>query len=399
MVTATGQWNLCDGVQIRQTQSRREEHPSTLASIAQRMRPKLLHTARTKFEVQVKLVRIPTTNLTCSQPGRVMRILPQPVPRLELVVTCYNRKRRTCEKEQLRLFDGQSGFCCSSQTPEHLEENQDVPASVPEDAHPFTSSESSEELELNNLFNNTIFRRKYWIKEVLKSGGYGTVYIGVRREDNHPDSEEHWTSAPHEVLIGLFVTPVLLDWFDLGSSVLLVMERPEPCMDLVDYINSLECHMSEVQAKMMFRQLLDASVEMLSCGVFHRDIKPDNILVETGQNEPRVRFIDFGSAARFSPRQIFTKPAGTLLYLPPEWFKTSRYRAASTTVWQLGLVLYILLHRQQPYCNKEDICFSVPDLRRGLTAECSDLLEKLMDPDPESRISISDIKQHPWMAE
>ncbi len=48
------------------------------------------------------------------------------------------------------------------------------------------------------------------------------------------------------------------------------------------------------------RQLLDAFIEIHSKGVFHKDIKLDNILVETGSDVPRIRIIDFGCASFLS---------------------------------------------------------------------------------------------------
>ncbi|TNN76995.1 Serine/threonine-protein kinase pim-2 [Liparis tanakae] len=66
-------------------------------------------------------------------------------------------------------------------------------------------------------------------------------------------------------------------------------------MDLIDYINSRGYHLPEHEAKTIAKQLVDALIEVHSRGVFHRDIKLDNILIETGSDVPRVRLIDFGS--------------------------------------------------------------------------------------------------------
>ncbi|KAG8007356.1 Histone deacetylase 11 [Nibea albiflora] len=139
----------------------------------------------------------------------------------------------------------------------------------------------------------------------------------------------------------------LLDWFDLSDVLILVLERPDPCIDLFDYIHSGKDPMKEHKAKIITRQLMDALIEMHSKGVFHGDIKTDNILIETGSDVPRVRIIDFGcgtflSDATRMERRVF-------LCSPPERWRNSTMLPEPTTVWQLGLVLFEMLHRCLPF--------------------------------------------------
>ena len=58
--------------------------------------------------------------------------------------------------------------------------------------------------------------------------------------------------------------------------------------------------------QILTRQLVDALIEVHSKGVCHGDIKPANILIETGSDVPRVRIIDFG-AGRFLKEGRYTK--------------------------------------------------------------------------------------------
>ncbi|TMS19084.1 Serine/threonine-protein kinase pim-2 [Larimichthys crocea] len=139
--------------------------------------------------------------------------------------------------------------------------------------------------------------------------------------------------------VGKSAAVSLLDWYDLDQEVVLVMERPFPCTDLYAYITG---PMDENQAKIIMRQLVEAAIKLHSEGVFHRDIKKENVLLETGSEVPRVRLIDFGCGCfvKKGPYRCFS---GTSAYAPPEFFKQGRYEAGPTTVWQLGALLYELL--------------------------------------------------------
>ncbi|KAG7265322.1 hypothetical protein CRUP_021631, partial [Coryphaenoides rupestris] len=87
---------------------------------------------------------------------------------------------------------------------------------------------------------------------------------------------------------------LLLDWFHLGQELVLVQERPVPFVDLFTYMQSKEDPLQEQEAKMILRQVIQGILGLHSSGVLHRDIKAENILVETGSDTPRIRIIDLG---------------------------------------------------------------------------------------------------------
>lgn len=106
-------------------------------------------------------------------------------------------------------------------------------------------------------------------------------------------------SIPLEVALLLRVSsaPVcpnivhLLEWFELPKHYVLILERPDPCEDLVDFANHSE-DIDEEMAKSMTLQLINALKHCESRGVLHRDVKPENILVRTDTRE--VKLLDFG---------------------------------------------------------------------------------------------------------
>lgn len=82
----------------------------------------------------------------------------------------------------------------------------------------------------------------------------------------------------------------MLDWFEEEDRYILILEYSEPSRDL--YVFVFREKLSESQARsLMFQEAL-AAKHFLDGGVFHRDIKLDNFIINTATN--RVQLIDFG---------------------------------------------------------------------------------------------------------
>lgn len=58
---------------------------------------------------------------------------------------------------------------------------------------------------------------------------------------------------------------------------------------------------------------------------------------------------------------------GTVVYTPPEWFLTSAYKPEPTTVWQIGVVMYMMLHLCYPFESKDEIVDSEPKVKETLS--------------------------------
>ncbi|XP_034451506.1 serine/threonine-protein kinase pim-2-like [Hippoglossus hippoglossus] len=199
-------------------------------------------------------------------------------------------------------------------------------------------SSSDESTVLSGHTSRADFEAKYLELEKLGQGGFGSVYAGHRRSDDLPVAIKHIPNSdvprqkvmlngrtrriPNEVLLmhkaagepvtlGKSAAVSILDWYDLDQEVLLVMERPVPSMDLLRFINNNFGPLAEDVAKIIMKQLVDAAIDMQAKGIFHRDIKAENILIESSSDGLRVHFIDFGCGCIRKKNCIYRQFTGT----------------------------------------------------------------------------------------
>uniref|UniRef100_A0A8C9N3K9 Serine/threonine-protein kinase n=1 Tax=Serinus canaria TaxID=9135 RepID=A0A8C9N3K9_SERCA len=253
----------------------------------------------------------------------------------------------------------------------------------------------------------------YQLGPQLSSGGFGTVFSGIRLSDGSPVSGRHrpgvgegqrWggldgTRVPMEIVLmervgsGCHNIIQLLDWFELPDSFVLVMERPEASQDLLQFLLERE-FLCEEMARWLFVQVLEAVRHCTACGVLHRDIKPENLLVDPDSGD--LKLIDFGCGT-FLQERAYTWFAGTPAYRPPEWILLGHYHGHAATIWSLGVLLYVMVCGDLPFQNERAIVLGQLFFWQQVSPECQHLIRWCLAMRPADRPELEEILRHPWV--
>lgn len=130
----------------------------------------------------------------------------------------------------------------------------------------------------------------------------------------------------------------LYEIFETDSHLFLVMEycRKGELFNLIVDEGRLE----EEYAAFLFHQVVEALFYLHELGVAHRDVKPENILLDS---DNQVKLIDFGLSNVSMSQRPFNTPCGSPCYAPPEMIKKLPYDGRISDIWSLGITLFAMV--------------------------------------------------------
>ncbi|MBA0691838.1 hypothetical protein Goari_009444 [Gossypium aridum] len=141
--------------------------------------------------------------------------------------------------------------------------------------------------------------------------------------------------------------------------------------------------------------------------ICHRDLKLENTLLD-GSTAPRVKICDFGYSKSSVLHSQPKSTVGTPAYIAPEVLSKKEYDGKIADVWSCGVTLYVMLVGAYPFEDPDDpknfrktigriltVHYSIPDYVR-VSMDCKHLLSRIFVENPGKRISIPEIKSHPW---
>lgn len=160
--------------------------------------------------------------------------------------------------------------------------------------------------------------------------------------------------------------------------------------------------LKEDVARTYFQQLISAVDFCHTRQVYHRDLKPENLLLDGSHN---LKISDFGLSALPNCKRkdgLLHTICGTPAYVAPEVISQKGYDGAKADIWACGVILYVLLAGYLPFQDKNMMDMYKKIFKAELkwpswfSSDVRKLLRRILHPNPNRRISIEEIRTHPW---
>ena len=177
-------------------------------------------------------------------------------------------------------------------------------------------------------------------------------------------------------------------------------------MEFIDYDLFLHIvnnkHLEEKEAALYYFQLISGLEYIHLLNIVHRDLKPENLLL----TKRRVlKIIDFGLSNFFFKEELLLTPCGSPSYTPPEMIKGYKYNGFAVDIWTTGIILYGMLCGYLPFEEKDTKALFKKIVKckviypKYISNNAQNLLRRILVPNPDKRITINEIKKHPFYLE
>jgi len=203
----------------------------------------------------------------------------------------------------------------------------------------------------------------------------------------------------------------IIDYFETEDNYNIVLELCDTDLDVVlakrkKGFNELELYSIMIQFNKIFKKMRQNKI-------IHRDLKLKNILVKYDKTIPIIGFIlklsDYGFSKELRDKDVTSTQLGSPHTQAPE-ISEGKY-TAKVDLWSVGVIIYQLLFKQLPFVGvrtREDldrvkkawvkVCLPKNN-NNPITSICFDLIDKLMQKDPNKRIDFKDYFNHKFFSE
>ena len=255
------------------------------------------------------------------------------------------------------------------------------------------------------------FWKQFKLKQKLGQGGYGKVYLVSRKTDQKMMAVKclKKTKISHFAQSSSGVAPLEVyclktlrhehiirahGFLETKFHWMITMEYISTSMDLFDFVESKH-RLCEMLARDIFIQVQSAVTYCFSMGIDHRDIKDENILIDTATN--RIKLIDFGAASVCDKDAPYTTGRGTEIFLPAEFFSRGYYYAIEGTMWALGCLVYKMVMGHYPFFNSDEVQILQPRVAK-VSPMCRSFIRMSLSKDPTERLQYKNILRHSWFS-
>jgi len=274
---------------------------------------------------------------------------------------------------------------------------------------------------INSEKNYQQIKKNYKVLEKIGTGSFGKVFkvfhipseqtramkVVKKEATIHQDDDKKFLKEI-EVLAMLDHPNILkiLEYFYDDNNYYVVTEIVNGG-ELFDQVQKIR-NFSEDKACTIMEQLFSVIRYLHAKGIVHRDLKLENILVETNSDKNNnlvIKLIDFGASNFFKKNLNLSLKIGTPYYIAPEVLdKSYSYKC---DLWSCGVIMYILLSGSPPFDGRTDqeimakVKLGKFDFDKKIfelvSQEAKNLITELLRIEPQARLTADAALKHPWM--
>jgi 5'-AMP-activated protein kinase, catalytic alpha subunit len=239
---------------------------------------------------------------------------------------------------------------------------------------------------------------KVKVAEHVLTGHKVAIKILNRKKIKQMDMEE---KVRREIkILRLFMHPHIIRLYE-------VIETPTDIYVVMEYVKSGELfdyivekgRLMEDEARHFFQQIISGVEYCHRNMIVHRDLKPENLLLDSKMN---VKIADFGLSNVMRDGHFLKTSCGSPNYAAPEVISGRLYAGPEVDVWSCGVILYALLCGSLPFDDEnipnlfKKIKGGIYTLPSHLSPGARDLIPRMLLVDPLKRVTIAEIRMHPW---
>ncbi|KAL3986169.1 Protein kinase domain family protein [Acanthocheilonema viteae] len=279
-----------------------------------------------------------------------------------------------------------------------------------------SESENSETATSSVTILKCLQKKGIHYKHIIGKGTFSSVrcawhdimkkYVALKIIDTSSNSDFIVRFLPREKII-----IQQLNHANVIKNFEIVNEEPFVCFvqeyamhgDLLQKIKKND-RIEEEESRFYFRQLIEALTYLKSINIAHRDIKCENVLLDSCDN---VKLGDFGFARFMKADEMSHTFCGSRAYVAPELLRSYPYNGFLADIWSTGVLLYVMVTGFMPYDDRNINKMLEKQLqhritfprRRSLSAEVKELIYAMVHPEPLRRRPYHEVIRSSWLAD